>query len=202
MKNYHSFVHSSYLPHMSLLIWLPESSGGRVKIYPSRHHHHHHGNPCSHITREIKSTVETLPDRCVRASRITGQYHNSLYEFFVVMWSKVIQIFHKWGTWVNKFCARGPDCQGRLLNTALNIRRLQYMRLSCEEFKDEMGKLKLLQPASDTEARLRRILCTTIISVVNHGPTYIYSIRLIRTLIINFTERELIQFRATGTRWN
>jgi hypothetical protein len=29
-----SFAHSSYLPQMSLLVGLPESSGGRVRSYP------------------------------------------------------------------------------------------------------------------------------------------------------------------------
>jgi hypothetical protein len=33
-KNSHSFVHSSYLPQMSQLVGLPESSGGRVRSYP------------------------------------------------------------------------------------------------------------------------------------------------------------------------
>jgi len=35
---------------MSLLVGLPESSGGRVRSFPSRHHHNH-GSPRSHITR-------------------------------------------------------------------------------------------------------------------------------------------------------
>jgi hypothetical protein len=35
---------------MSLLVGLPESSGGRVRSYPSwHHHHHHHGCPSSRI---------------------------------------------------------------------------------------------------------------------------------------------------------
>jgi hypothetical protein len=33
-QNSHSFVHSSYLPQMSVLVVLPESSGGRVRSYP------------------------------------------------------------------------------------------------------------------------------------------------------------------------
>jgi hypothetical protein len=33
-QNSHSFIHSSYLPQMSLLVGLPESSGGRVRSYP------------------------------------------------------------------------------------------------------------------------------------------------------------------------
>jgi hypothetical protein len=32
-KNSHSFFHSSYFPQMSLLVGLPESSGGRVRSY-------------------------------------------------------------------------------------------------------------------------------------------------------------------------
>jgi hypothetical protein len=32
-QNCHSFVHSSYLPRISLLVGLPESSGGRVSSY-------------------------------------------------------------------------------------------------------------------------------------------------------------------------
>jgi hypothetical protein len=34
MQNSHSFFHSSYLPQMSLVVGLPESSGGRVRSYP------------------------------------------------------------------------------------------------------------------------------------------------------------------------
>jgi hypothetical protein len=33
-QNSHSFIHSSYLPQMSLLVGLPESSGGQVRSYP------------------------------------------------------------------------------------------------------------------------------------------------------------------------
>jgi hypothetical protein len=33
-QNSHSFVHSSSLPQMSLLVGLPESSGGWVRSYP------------------------------------------------------------------------------------------------------------------------------------------------------------------------
>jgi hypothetical protein len=34
MQNSHSFVHSSYFTQMSLLVGLPEISGGRVRSYP------------------------------------------------------------------------------------------------------------------------------------------------------------------------
>jgi hypothetical protein len=43
-KNFNSLVHSSYLPQISMLVGLPETSGGRVRSYPSWHHHHH-GSP-------------------------------------------------------------------------------------------------------------------------------------------------------------
>jgi hypothetical protein len=33
IQNSHSFVHSSYLPQMSVLVGLPESCGGRVRSY-------------------------------------------------------------------------------------------------------------------------------------------------------------------------
>jgi hypothetical protein len=36
MQNSHSSCSSSYLPKMSLLVGLPESSGGRVRSYPER----------------------------------------------------------------------------------------------------------------------------------------------------------------------
>jgi hypothetical protein len=36
MQNSHSSFSSSYLPKMSLLVGLPESSGGRVRSYPER----------------------------------------------------------------------------------------------------------------------------------------------------------------------
>jgi hypothetical protein len=41
---------SCYLPHMSLLVSLPESSDGRVRSYPHLASLYHHGSPCSHIT--------------------------------------------------------------------------------------------------------------------------------------------------------
>jgi hypothetical protein len=44
-QNSHSFVHSYYFPQMSLLVGLPESSGGRVS-----RHHNQHGSSCSNMT--------------------------------------------------------------------------------------------------------------------------------------------------------
>jgi hypothetical protein len=54
---------------MSLLIGLPESSGGRVRSYPGRRHHHHHGSPCSHITRGDNILVDDRSSEIVSPHR-------------------------------------------------------------------------------------------------------------------------------------
>jgi hypothetical protein len=52
-QNSHSFVHSSYLPQMSLQVGQRKSSGGRIRSYPQPASSH--SSPCSHITRGINN---------------------------------------------------------------------------------------------------------------------------------------------------